>query len=134
MANAQFPGRSISFPPRVDQTGRIAISDGVQNVDESIMLILLTNPGERQGRPAFGAGLRTFLFGANSASNRLLIQERIMQALTRWEPRISLTDVTVDADPDDQQSVIATVRYQIRPSGVEQRLAVRLPAGGDRGN
>ena len=41
---AQVYGRGIAFPPRVDARGRLAYSEGVDNVRESIRLILLTEP------------------------------------------------------------------------------------------
>jgi len=49
-------GRSISFPPRVVD-GRVAWSEGADNVRESIRIILMTEPGERLRLQEFGGGL-----------------------------------------------------------------------------
>ena len=61
-------GRGLSFPPRLDADGRFAWSADEANVRESIALILKTEPGERVGLPAFGAGLGDFLFEPNQAA------------------------------------------------------------------
>lgn len=127
-------GRGIAFPPRVGQDGRVAWSEGPQNVRESIRIILLTQMGERLMLPEFGGGLRSFLYEPNTPTTRRLIQERITQSLTRWEPRIQLESVTVEQDPEDQQVAVATIRYKLVSTREDDRLSVsvRLTGQGER--
>ncbi|MCB0187102.1 MAG: GPW/gp25 family protein, partial [Caldilineaceae bacterium] len=96
-------GQGLSFPPRVGADGRLAWSVGEANVRESIRLILLTEPGERLMRESFGCGLRRFLFEPNTLATRQLIQERIVRALERWEPRVRVDSVQVDANAADER-------------------------------
>lgn len=121
-------GQGISFPPRIGADGRVAWSGGVDSIRESIRVILMTDPGERLMLPAFGAGLRGFLFEPNIPATHRLIQERVDFTLGRWEPRIELVRVVVDADPDDAQQANVTIDYKL--VATEQRgqvgLAVRL--------
>ena len=79
-------GQGLSFPPRVGADGRLAWSEGEDNVRESIRVILLTEPGERVMRENFGCGLRKFLFEPNTVTTRQLIRERVIRAIGRWEP------------------------------------------------
>ena len=88
MATGLDLGRGISFPPRVGADGRVAWSASEDNVGEAIEVILKTELGERLRLPDFGAGLGHFLFEPNTTATRRQIQDRITQALTRWEPRI----------------------------------------------
>lgn len=121
-------GQGISFPPRIGADGRVAWSSGADSIRESIRVILMTDPGERLMLPAFGAGLRGFLFEPNIPATHRLIQERVDFTLGRWEPRIDVVRVVVDADPDDAQQANVTIDYQL--VATEQRgqvgLAVRL--------
>ena len=117
-------GRGISFPPRLGPDGRWATSEGAQNVRESIRVILLTELRERLMLPEFGAGLGSFLFRPNSAPIHRLVQERITQALGRWEPRIAVEAVDVAADPEDPRAAVATVRYRL--IATRSREQVRL--------
>jgi hypothetical protein len=97
-------------------------------VRESIRVILLTQLDERLMRPDFGGGLQSLLFEPNTPSTHRLIQERITQALGRWEPRIRLDTVNVIADPADEQAVLVTIRYRLVATGTTDHvgLAVRL--------
>jgi phage baseplate assembly protein W len=121
-------GRSLSFPPRVGPDGRVAWSEGGQNIRESIQVILLTNFRERVRLPEFGGGLTTFLFEPNNVGTRHLIEERIVQALKRWEPRIALESVRVEEDSEDREAALATIQYKLVATQTRDRitLGVRL--------
>ena len=54
-ATGRALGRGIAFPPRIDEEGRMAWSEGVENIRESIRIILTTERLERVMLPAFGA-------------------------------------------------------------------------------
>ena len=62
MNGTNIYGQGMSFPPRLGADGRMAWSSGPDNIREAIMLILLTQPGERLMLPDFGGRLRSFLF------------------------------------------------------------------------
>jgi phage baseplate assembly protein W len=125
MDAAALFGRGISFPPRVGPDGRVAWSEGEQNVRESIRVILLTNLKERVRLPDFGGGLQTFLFEPNNPSTHNLMEDRIQKILRQWEPRISIDSVTVQPDPDDpQSSAIATIRYKLIATQGAERMTV----------
>lgn len=119
-------GAGISFPVRLGADGRVAVSEGPDNIREMIRVILLTEPGERLRLPDFGGGAARFLFEPNTVSTRRRVQERIEDSLRRWEPRITLQAVTVDEDPDDPQAAVATVRYQLVANRAEEQVSVRV--------
>ena len=106
-------GQGISFPPRVGADGRIAWSAGDGNIREAIEVILQTELGERLRLPAFGAGLRRFLFEPNTVATQSQLADRITRALGTWEPRIAVQSVDVIADPTDPDAAIATVTYRL---------------------
>lgn len=126
MTDAQLYGRGIAFPPRIGPDGRMATSTAGANIRESIQIILLTGQGERLMRPAFGAGLEAFLFRPNTVATHRLIEERVQQALARWEPRIRVGQVAVAADPADPEAAVVELRYRLVATGVEERLTLAL--------
>ncbi|MFC8662302.1 GPW/gp25 family protein [Streptomyces sp. NPDC057199] len=87
-------GTGVRFPLR-PQTGALAWAGGDALLRQSIDAILDTEPGERVMRPDFGCGLRRYLMEPNSAATRAAISADITEALTRWEPRIRVTEVAV---------------------------------------
>ena len=122
-------GRGLSFPPRIAPDGRMAWSSDEDNIRESIRVLLLTEPGERVMREAFGCGLRRFLFEPNTPTTRALIAQRVEQAIGRWEQRVELDDVTVEADPEDERLIAISIRFRQVATGSEGRLDLGLQVG-----
>lgn len=119
-------GRSIAFPPRIGPDGRMAFSEGAQNIRESIQIIILTETQERLMLPRFGGGLKSFLFKPNIADTHRQIQERIDTALRQWEPRIQVESITVVSDSEDEFSALVTINYILVATGAGDRLNVTV--------
>ena len=119
-------GRSMAFPPRVGADGRIAWSEGPQNIRESIEIILQTEIGSRLMLRPFGGGLGPFLFEPNIPATHRLIQEQVESALALWEPRIRLPLVEVAPDPQNSRAVILTIEYSLVATGAAEQLALSV--------
>ena len=72
--------------------------------------------------PAFGAGLKRFLFRPDTAATHRLIEEAIAQTLKRWERRIEVESVRVETDPRAPQAVLATLRYRLVRDGSREEM------------
>ena len=119
-------GRGMAFPPHIGPDGRLAWSEGEQNVREAIHIILMTEFNERLRLPEFGGNLGPFLFEPNTVNTRHLLQENLTRALQQWEPRIIVQSVEVDADPSDAQAAIATITYQLVATQVRERVSLGI--------
>jgi len=126
---AALYGRGLGFPPRVGTDGHLVWAEGETSVRESIRIILMTEPEERLRLPGFGAGLRRFLFEPNTPATHLLIQERIEQSLRRWEPRVRVESVVVEADRAEPQAAVATITYQLVATRQRERLSLSVGLG-----
>ena len=96
-------GVGVRLPFMPSAGGGLELIHGMELVRQSIEIILETEPGERIMLPEFGCGLRRYLMAPNTTSVRASIQADVTQALTLWEPRIRLTDVTVSPSESDSQ-------------------------------
>jgi phage baseplate assembly protein W len=123
---ADLYGQGLSFPPRVGPDGGMVWSTGELNVRECICTILRTRPGERVERPSFGCGVDRFLFEPNAITTLRVIQEEVKQALHRWEPRISLNDVSATLNPADQRDVDVTITYTLIATSQQERLQMTV--------
>ena len=119
-------GKSMAFPPQLNAESRTAWSEGADNIRESIRIILSTEPGERLMLPAFGVGLGRFLFEPNTVTTHRRIEEAVLQSLARWERRIKVDEVGVEADPEDAQSALLTLRYTLVANQVSDQLLLRV--------
>jgi phage baseplate assembly protein W len=123
MSNAaDFVGRGISFPMRVDQSGALAMTSGVDDIDASIRVVLLTAPGERVMRPLFGCRIWELLFEPINANTLGLMADAVREAIGRWEPRVELEDVVLDADPAQQGRVLINLTYRVRVTNDRRNL------------
>ena len=130
MDTGQILGRGIGFPPRVGADGRVAWSQGEQNVRESVEVVLKTELRERLRLPDFGGGLGRFLFEPNTTTTRRQIQDRIVKSLALWEPRVSVESVSVDADPRDREAAVATIVYRLVATQAQERVSLTVLLGG----
>ncbi|MCA9540916.1 MAG: GPW/gp25 family protein [Myxococcales bacterium] len=130
MDAAKAFGRGISFPPRVGPDGRVAWSEGPENVRESIRIILSTELGERLRSPDFGAGLQAFLFEANAPGTWKRIEDRIRKALRRFEARLVVETIDVGVDPEDATAAIVTINYRLVATRTNDRVSLSLPLAG----
>jgi hypothetical protein len=128
MDTKRLLGRSMSFPPRIVD-GRVAWSEGAENIRESMHIILMTNFGERVYRPAFGTGLRSLLFEPNTVSTHQEMQRQVTRALQRWEPRITLVSVTVTAHPTEPQEAVITIVYRLVATGIQDQMNFQVILG-----
>lgn len=110
MTLLRYLGRGWSYPVRPETRGRLTFADGPDKVEQSIWIILDTEPGERIMRPTFGCGLRRYLMAPNTVATRALIQHDVEVALTTFGPRIQLTGVRVDPG-EDPALVLIQIHY-----------------------
>jgi uncharacterized protein len=123
-------GQGFGFPPGIDANGNLTWSSGEENVRQCIRILLLTEPGERIMREEYGCGLRRFLFEPNTPTTRQLISERITQAIRRWEPRVLVESVDVEADLDDARIVHINIVFRLIATQVVERLGMSLQLEG----
>ena len=109
-----FIGRGWSFPIRPGATGRLSFTDHEEKIRQSIWIILSTAPGERQMRPKFGCGIHDLVFQPNTAALRGLVKTKVRETLTRYEPRIDVTEVRVEAPPEARNYLLIRIDYRIR--------------------
>ena len=128
-------GRGVKFPPQLADGGTsLATSEGPENVREGVRIVLSTEPGERPGRPLFGAGLGRFLGEPNAAATWRLIRDRVERALADWEPRVRVESVEVGPDPGGAAAAVVAITYRLVATGDRARVGLTVPLGqGDVG-
>lgn len=119
-------GRGLAFPPKAGPDGRMSLSAGSENVRQSIRLILLTEPQERVMLPQFGGGLTRFLYRPNTPATHRLMEESILEALGRWEPRVRTIKVTARAGETDPRVVLIEILYQLVANQVQDRMSLTV--------
>lgn len=103
-----FLGTGWSFPPdfnRVDNSVQM-VSD-INDIEESIRIILSTTPGERIMQPEFGCDLKRLVFETIDSTLIASLDHLIYHALLNFEPRITFINTEVlNMETTDGQLVI----------------------------
>ncbi len=116
-----FYGQGFSYPVTLDVTGGILMSADVVNIQQSIVIILGTQFGERVMRPTFGCNLKSLVFAPNNAQTAALARQYVLDGLQAWEPRISVQTVTVSNAVEDAQLLIQ-IAYVVKGSLAPQAM------------
>ena len=109
-------GSGLAFPLRADQRGALALSGGVEDIEQAIGLILGTAPGERPMRPEFGCAVHDVVFDTIDAAIVGKVQTAVHEALERWEPRIDVVDIDVEPSEQDAGKLLVNISYRVRAS------------------
>ncbi len=117
-----YIGRGIAFPMRVDASGSIAMTSGIDDIEKSMKVILSTAPGERPMRPEFGCQIWDQLFEPINVNTLGLMEEAVRNALTRWEPRAEVTDVLVSSDDPSTGEVRISITYSVAATNEMRNL------------
>jgi len=75
-------------------------------IKNSIYNIFTTMPGQKILNPIFGLNLLQFLFTGISTANARLLGDTILQGLTRFEPRLTVDNINITTNTDEQQYII----------------------------
>jgi uncharacterized protein len=111
----EFKGVGWRFPvaSSPDNNG-IQMSKYEDDIREAILIILNTAKGERIMHPDFGCGIHDMVFQTLGMSNLSLIELAIREALTKYEPRIELTKVSIDTEEARNGKLLIGIDYTVR--------------------
>jgi phage baseplate assembly protein W len=107
-------GKGWRFPPQIGPNGGIALVGGETEIEQAILIILRTAPGQRVMRPEFGCDLHELVFMPNNSDTAARIKRAVRQALGRWEPRIRVHSVEATPDASDAARLTIDIQYEIK--------------------
>lgn len=93
---SDFLGTGWAFPPTFEpsRAGTRTVS-GVEDIDESLRILLSTRIGERVMQPTYGSDLTRQLFEPMNASLLTYVADVVRTAIVYHEPRIKLERVKI---------------------------------------
>jgi phage baseplate assembly protein W len=118
----EFVGQGLAFPLQVNPRGELSLVTGPTDIEQAIGIILGTVPGERVMRPNFGCRAWELIFSPNNAATRTLLSAYVRYALEFWEPRITISDITVDTDPLNETALLVEIKYEIKTTHDERSI------------
>jgi hypothetical protein len=98
--------------------GMLRTQRGINQVKSDLLVLLLTEPGERVMLPEFGTPLKKFLFEPSTSSLVDSVKDAISNSIKTWEPRIAVSQIEVtnsadsieqSLDPDDRKEDVGHI-------------------------
>ena len=120
---SDFIGTGWGFPPRSDlNEASVNMVSGMQDIEESMKILLSTTMGERFMLPDYGTDLDQLVFEQITTTLKTYVADRLRRALTLYEPRVKIESVTIE-DPDTLVGVVhVIVQYVIRNTNSRRNL------------
>jgi len=137
--------KGAPYPITRHPLGLFRSQGGVNQVKADLLVLLLTEPGERVMLPSFGTPLKQFFFEQNDSVIVDRVRAVIAESIRTWEPRIAVTAIDVtnsrrDMAPslnpmDNRESLDHVVFIRIQFTDFEdirniQELKLEIPLGG----
>jgi uncharacterized protein len=105
-----------------NQDGGIASSWHEENVEQNILIILGTAPGERQMRPEFGCKIHDLVFKPNNRATANMAENFVRMAISKWEPRVGNIQVKATPDKHENNQMRIEVNYTIMTTNTVHNL------------
>jgi phage baseplate assembly protein W len=87
-------------------TNDVNVVEDIIAIKRSVRNLVQTNFYERPFHPELGCGVRGLLFENFTPLTMIYMKRKIEETLINYEPRISLTSVSVDDDQDKNRLVV----------------------------
>jgi len=118
MKERTFLGQGWSFPPTFNAArGEVTLVEGIEDINQSLHILLSTSLGERVMQPEYGCNLSDYQFEPLNATMIGFIRDLVTKAILYYEPRIQLKNVFViqsDGQEAIEGRVEITVDYLVR--------------------
>ena len=86
---------------RNPKTDLLIIKTGKEAIKRSIKNLLYTDPYERLFQPEIGSGIKGLMFENYGPMTSVEIKENIALTLKNFEPRVTVTEIKVEEDMDN---------------------------------
>ncbi|MFN2188265.1 MAG: GPW/gp25 family protein [Candidatus Promineifilaceae bacterium] len=107
-------GSGWVFPPKIDAQGGLALTSEISELEQAIIIILTTSPGQRVMRSTFGCRLHELVFAPNNNQTAARARRFVEDALRMWEPRVNVVNVDARPDPDNAAALMITIQYEVK--------------------
>ena len=91
-----FLGTGWSFPPEFSIRAGVRMVSAEEDIRQSLLIVLATDPGERVMRPAFGAGIKQQIYENIDETTITILKDAIKRAILFFEPRVVVEAIVAD--------------------------------------
>jgi uncharacterized protein len=110
-----FLGTGWSFPVTFDKEQKtVEIVSGIEDIEQSLNILLSTTLGERVMQPKYGADLQSYVFEPANTMLVTTITDLVRTAIIYFETRISLIKLTIDTSNAWEGVLLINIDYKVK--------------------
>lgn len=110
-----FLGTGWSFPVTFDKEQKtVEIVSGVEDIEQSLCILLSTTLGERVMQPKYGADLQSYVFEPANTMLVTTITDLVRTAIIYFETRINLIKLTIDTSNAWEGVLLISIDYKVK--------------------
>lgn len=118
-----FLGRGWSFPPEFSKDKRtVVMTEGEEDIEKSLQILLSTRLGERIMLPDYGCNLDELLFKPLNLTLKTYVSDLIKTAILYHEPRIDAEKIWIDESATNDGILLINIDYRIRTTNSRKNL------------
>ena len=119
--------RGVAYPMKQGDKGLFNNESDIQLIEGNIIQILGTRRGERVMLPLFGSKVMQFIHEPLDNVTCALIRHDLIDAISMWEPRVTLDKKNTTVIPYPSQfRVKAVLRYFMKTYGKNNSLILQI--------
>lgn len=110
-----FLGTGWSFPPSFDKKQKtVEVVSGIEDIEQSLGILLSTTLGERVMQPKYGADLHGYVFEPANTLLVTTITDLVRTAIIYFETRIDLIKLTIDTSNAWEGQLLISIDYKVK--------------------
>jgi phage baseplate assembly protein W len=114
-SNKDFLGRGWGFPPQFKQSEKkVGMTQGNEDIEKSLEILLGTRKGERVLMPDYGCNLDEMVFETFNQSLKTYLADMVKSAILYYEPRIEPLQVTIDESFINEGRLMIEIEFLVR--------------------
>lgn len=121
--DSSFLGQGWAFPPgfSLESQTVVLVREG-EDIQQSLILLLSTQLGERVMQPRYGCNLRNAAFEKADKTTLTYLRDTIETAIIYHEPRIRLVEVNAVVGTGPEGKITFDIVYLIRSTNTRSNL------------
>lgn len=114
-SNKEFLGRGWAFPPQFNRAeSRVEMTQGYEDIEKSLEILLGTRKGERVLLPDYGCNLDEMVFETFNESVKTYLADMVKSAILYHEPRIEPLQVIIDDSYITEGRLMIEIEFLVR--------------------
>ncbi len=114
-SESNFLGTGWSFPPSFNiQKQSVEMVSEIQDIKQSLHILLSTVIGERVMQPKYGCNVDELIFESMNTTMKTLIVDKIKTAILYFEPRIDAKRIEIVPQNELEGELLVEIDFEIR--------------------